>query len=719
MPRQNHQFSNAGEGPSILNQMEILNAETYDDEAAVSIARSLTELARQRPAPPAHMFGMTGGFEVERRVDMPRGSAQRVEVKEPKARKARKAKGANLGEDEDKGGRRRKKQKLSEDEDVDEDDASKKSRGRPRLDTKDETAADRRRTQIRLAQRAYRHRKETTISSLETQVEKLQTTAEEMNNAFLGIFELASSQGILQREPDFARQLHATTQRIMALSKAAAADQLSHDDESSHPDGESPDNHLAVSKSDPRRPKTQTLSPPETAIPILSGPAWGDDSPSHGDAYSLQRYDNQIPSLNQQPVEGQINNLPNLADDDFVCNLTDADLSQLRAEAPGMNSYQFNLGLGNDQILNSPTSLASFETSFARRLHRTSNERGFRLLTNPNANPLLLKRVFGFSLLFRTKEQLLAGLARKLQQSSSKELLNIWSAPFVHVGGSGTYYPLPEQDISSNLMPKMRTGRSMGPLTTEAMSAKEKHMIDNFTCSAEGFEGKYFDANDVESYLRGKGIDIAPHTEYVTINLDMISLEGVPPVQAPNTFSTDSSNSISPRTPLSPSSIGPSNGDQVPQAQPNPQTQSFEEVMEEIQMTIDFTSGSGYLDPSTAMYQSAVLNWEDAPPQNFINNNESNNSKNPPALNTFDLRGPIFDAGPGKQNSNGYDNGEASSVPDSPRFVTLSVATLARRKESALVEHQDLGLGTSIVLCGGLSAKRTSISFGPGNMKKL
>lgn len=144
MPRQNYEISNVGEGPSILDQMEILNAETYNDEAAVSIARSLTELARQRPGPAPHMFGMTGGFEAvtERRVDVPRGPAQRVEVKETKTRKVRKARGANPGEEEDKGGRRRKKQKLSEDEDGDEDDASKKSRGRPRLDTKDETAAD-------------------------------------------------------------------------------------------------------------------------------------------------------------------------------------------------------------------------------------------------------------------------------------------------------------------------------------------------------------------------------------------------------------------------------------------------------------------------------------------------------------------------------------------------------------------------------------------------
>ncbi|ELR09763.1 hypothetical protein GMDG_04247 [Pseudogymnoascus destructans 20631-21] len=673
MPRQNYQIGNAGEGSSIIDQMEILNAETYNDEAAVSIARSMTELARQRPGSDPHIFGMTGGFEAvtERRVNVPRVAAQRVEVKEmTKTRKARKARGANTGEDEDKGGRRRKKQKLSEDEDGDEDDGSKKSRGRPRLDTKDETAADRRRTQIRLAQRAYRYRKETTISSLETQVEKLQSTAEAMNNAFLGLYDFASSQGVLHREPDFARQLQATTQRVLELSKAAAADQSSHDDDSSHADEKDLDNQIAVVKPNSKRPKSETLSPPEKVIPILGRSAWGNDSPSHRDEdeCSFQQTFNQMPLPNQLPVEGKINSLPNPDDDNFVCELTESDMDQLRAEASRMNPYQFNLGLGNDQVLTSPTSFASLETSFARRLHRTSNERGFRLLTNPHSNPLILKRVFGFSLLFRTKEQLLASLVEKLERSSSKGLLNLWSAPFVHVGGSGTYYPLPEEDISSNLMPKVRTGRSIGPLTTDAMSAREKHMIDNFTCSAEGFEGKYFDANDVESYLRGKGINIAPHTEYVTVNLDMISLEGMPAAPVPTNFSNGTSSSISPRTPLSPSAMGTSIGEQIPQ------TQTFEEVMEEIQMTIDFTSGS--------MYENAASNWAISTPPNLVNNNDgsnnSNNSKQPPALNAFDLRGPIFDAGPGKQSLDGYDNGSSSSTLNSLRLVTLSVATLVR-----------------------------------------
>ena len=50
---------------------------------------------------------------------------------------------------------------------VSEGQDGRKSRGRPRLDMREENAAERRRTQIRLAQRAYRERKETTIVSLQ------------------------------------------------------------------------------------------------------------------------------------------------------------------------------------------------------------------------------------------------------------------------------------------------------------------------------------------------------------------------------------------------------------------------------------------------------------------------------------------------------------------------------------------------------------------------
>ncbi|KAF2493797.1 hypothetical protein BU16DRAFT_422582, partial [Lophium mytilinum] len=102
-----------------------------------------------------------------------------------------------------------------------EDAAAKKSRGRPRVDTQDETAADRRRTQIRLAQRAYRQRKETTISSLKRQVTELQNAVEEMNRSFVQFNDSAISSGVLSLRPELGRDLKSTMETFIKIARAA------------------------------------------------------------------------------------------------------------------------------------------------------------------------------------------------------------------------------------------------------------------------------------------------------------------------------------------------------------------------------------------------------------------------------------------------------------------------------------------------------------------
>lgn len=75
-----------------------------------------------------------------------------------------------------------------------------------------------------MAQRAYRHRKETTISSLEKQVQGLRGTNEEMSNTFIALYDFAVGKGLLQREPEFGQQLQSTTEKILALAKASSED---------------------------------------------------------------------------------------------------------------------------------------------------------------------------------------------------------------------------------------------------------------------------------------------------------------------------------------------------------------------------------------------------------------------------------------------------------------------------------------------------------------
>ncbi|KFY05059.1 hypothetical protein V491_09209 [Pseudogymnoascus sp. VKM F-3775] len=97
-----------------------------------------------------------------------------------------------------------------------------KAWGRATIDDMDEATTDRRRTQIRLAQRAYRHRKETMISSLEKKVRDLTGVNEEMSCVFISLYDSAAKIGLLQREPEFAQKMQVCTKGCLALAKTTA-----------------------------------------------------------------------------------------------------------------------------------------------------------------------------------------------------------------------------------------------------------------------------------------------------------------------------------------------------------------------------------------------------------------------------------------------------------------------------------------------------------------
>jgi GAF domain-containing protein len=128
---------------------------------------------------------------------------------------------SSLAEQEAAPARPKKKARKTKKDEDEASEESKRQRGRPRLDIQDETAADRRRTQIRLAQRAYRHRKETTISALKQQVAALQATIEQMNKTFLDLHDNLIEAGITTSHVRVARQLKMATQEFVSLAKIA------------------------------------------------------------------------------------------------------------------------------------------------------------------------------------------------------------------------------------------------------------------------------------------------------------------------------------------------------------------------------------------------------------------------------------------------------------------------------------------------------------------
>lgn len=519
-----------------------------------------------------------------------------------------------------------------------------------------------------MAQRAYRHRKETTIASLEKQVQGLRGTNEEMNNIFISLYDFAVGKGLLQREPEFGQHLQSSTQRFLALAKSVSSEEQSKDDDSAGGDG----GFLGQSDVDldsmPQcRHQTQ---PPQAENPGIVQ-AWGYQIEE--EAYS------EPPQPEHLQCNAQALGLPNRHQNLQIISRATADnasfsfdmldnMQQYRAEVPDpADNSEFFLNLQGTS-LSGPRSLSHHETSFARILQRRAVEGGYRLINATNPNPTIFNKVFGFCLRFSSREDIKKRLTA-LVFSNSKDPLYAWREPFVHVGGSGTYYPIHEPDISGDLQPKIRTGMSMGPFRSSVIETKDNNVLDGFHTNIPGFEGEFFDANDVEGYLRGRGIDIPPNADFITLDLDLLSIYNVPSL--PSNTDTRSLDSFSPNTPSSPEARftelqNPASGESLPALGLD-----------------DFFTGLGDgsdIDLTFSMDWANLVNPLDnsaQEPNNDTNKTSTSNNNNNTSIDPFDLGGPIFNSLPSLQQTNSS-NSISSERPRLPgeRLVTVAVSVL-------------------------------------------
>lgn len=147
-------------------------------------------------------------------------------------------------------------------------------------------------------------------------------------------------------------------------------------------------------------------------------------------------------------------------------------------------------------MLAPPATYAFQELSFAKRLSRRTSERAWALAAMPNPPPERFAAVFGFTLLFETREQIAERLLAKLhdQRALYKQP---WKPDYV------------------------------GPVATEI----EQHIRNLFV----NFHETYMNAEEVDQYLRQVGISIPQYTEYVEAAVDMGDLkDNIDPAAAPN-----------------------------------------------------------------------------------------------------------------------------------------------------------------------------------------
>lgn len=169
---------------------------------------------------------------------------------------------------------------------------------------------------------------------------------------------------------------------------------------------------------------------------------------------------------------------------------------------PGKAPYPYSTPLPTTSL--SPASTYSYqESTFARRLTRTTLEAAVLLLSSPHIHPAILQYIFKLSLPYLTLEDIKTKFKSIISRGVVEDL-DWYATPFLHLGGAGTHYR--RRDADGRLIPLKNTWtiRQIGPLDRRLIrleSVDDGKIHDLQGVDLTGFEGEWFDAYDVQGYL--------------------------------------------------------------------------------------------------------------------------------------------------------------------------------------------------------------------------
>ena len=430
---------------------------------------------------------------------------------------------------------RPKKRQRRSNKNNDDDDLNKKQRGRPRLDTQDETAADRRRTQIRLAQRAYRHRKETTIVALKGQVSEMVKMVDSLDAVFRDYHDQVCNTGMLANDPVLARKLQNMANRFDEVVRQASAQDSDHEAD------------FEVSKLQEVDSQEQTQENLQSAQPTNAVPAWGYE-------------------MSYEPMEeGDDANFTTAAGDRELVPTKDLVTGNWELDNSSQNYSVFDVpqGFFGDTGLpmeidrplkvSQPYTYSFQETSFHRRLHRMCLEQGYRILTAPNIDPAYVNRRYKLTFCISNRRRMVQRFQEVLKRKAGEPLEN-YAMPFVGVGGAGKHFPRRDELGNPIYPPNIVTpAQFFGPLMPVQVETPRPHNEESYAQLLEslGFGGEWFDSHDVEEYLKTKGLFLDGSSSFVEMDPSLINLPALT-ASEPSTSSGSSPGSTV-RTPPLPS----------------------------------------------------------------------------------------------------------------------------------------------------------------------
>ncbi|OAA34027.1 bZIP transcription factor, bZIP-1 [Metarhizium rileyi] len=263
-----------------------------------------------------------------------------------------------------------------------------RKRGRPRNATDDQQAPERRRRQLRVAQQAYRQRKETTIVNLQSRVQELESGIEELCESFLSFSTLLFKAGILQNQPRVTAALQKMTQQCVSLAKRGCDEA----EQPAAPADVSPSTSPTLSDTQDNISNDKPLITPLDSLPII-----GDAFQSSSDLAA------QWPGLSQltptQPFQEQAN-LP------FGIALSSPNIPFSSIPSPALH---FPTIVSPDNLLKQG------RWTLSHLLVRQCCETGYYLLTSSSGDDPRVKAIFGKRLAINERNWLISGFVAVMQ----------------------------------------------------------------------------------------------------------------------------------------------------------------------------------------------------------------------------------------------------------------------------------------------------------------
>ena len=186
--------------------------------------------------------------------------------------------------------------------------------------------------------------------------------------------------------------------------------------------------------------------------------------------------------------------------------------------------------------LATPSTYSFKESTFARRLLRASYERANRAFMDPDNNAPFIQSMCKFSFCF-TNSAKMANWVKKMASATRNDSLELWQAPALHLGNAGLHYPRTSLDGADPPPSFWAKKAPMGPrpsLTAE--TPVPDSMATEEVIEMVGFQGEWFDPNDVEHYLKSKGLILDEQSSWAELDVAALpSLEAtaVPAVGSP------------------------------------------------------------------------------------------------------------------------------------------------------------------------------------------